>query len=98
MARGALVEVVSEALGVVAGDPDPVEADKTFKIATSVFYDAVYVPGGRESVAALLSNRDAVQFVREAWEHYKPLAATGDGHELLAAAAPLTIDRTRPES
>ena len=53
----------------------------------SVMYDAVYVPGGADSAAALASNADAVHFVQEAFKHYKPVGAAGDGADFLDKAA-----------
>jgi catalase len=50
-----------------------------------VLFDAVYVPGGRESVATLSEDRDALDFVTEAYRHCKPLSATGDGIRLFRA-------------
>ena len=85
--RGAIVEVIAPVLGdvpPVAGAA--VEADKTFKTAASVFYDAVFVPGGAASVAALQQIGDAVHFVKEAFKHYKPIAASGDAVDLLVFA------------
>jgi putative intracellular protease/amidase len=35
--------------------------------------DAVYVPGGADSAAALTSNANAIHFVQEAFKHFKPL-------------------------
>jgi catalase len=53
--------------------------------ASSVLFDAVYVPGGPQSVAALKDERDALEFVTEAYRHCKPIAAEGEGVELLRA-------------
>ena len=44
------------------------------------------MPGGGESVAALSVERDALEFVTEAYRHCKPIAATGEGVDLLRAA------------
>jgi catalase len=52
----------------------------------SVVYDAVFVPGGSESVAALTANGEAVYFISEAFKHAKPIAAADEGLELLEAA------------
>lgn len=52
----------------------------------SLVFDAVFVAGGAESVAALRGSGDAVDYVREAFRHAKPLGALGDGAGLLAAA------------
>jgi catalase len=50
-----------------------------------VLFDAVYVPGGERSVRALSAERDAVEFVTEAYRHCKAIAATGEGAVLIAA-------------
>ncbi|HWO26653.1 MAG TPA: catalase [Kofleriaceae bacterium] len=84
---GAIVEVIAPVLGPVRPDAGtPLEADKTFQTAASVFYDAVLVPGGAASVAALRAIGDAVHFVREAFKHHKAIAAIGDAVDLLARA------------
>jgi catalase len=50
---------------------------------SSVLFDAVYVPGG-SGVDALVEERDAVDWIYEAYRHCKPIAASGEGVELLA--------------
>jgi catalase len=65
------------------GDAKP---DKTFATASSVTYDAVYVPGGKESVGMLQADYEVRHFVREAYNHGKAIAASGEGGELLSAA------------
>ena len=62
------------------------KVDKTFATAASVMYDAVYVPGGKDSVKLLVGDDEARHFVRETYNHGKALAATGEGSELLQAA------------
>ncbi len=49
-------------------------------------FDAVYVPGGAEA-GAWVQEADAVDFVRDAYKHCKAIAATGEGRNLLEAAA-----------
>jgi catalase len=84
---GAIVEAVAPVLGAVAPDSGlPIEADKTLQTAASVFYDAVFVPGGAASIAALRQSGDAVHFVQEAFKHGKAIAATGEAVDLLALA------------
>jgi catalase len=95
--RGAVVEVIAPILGEVSpgaggagsakgGAGGALEADKTFKAAASVFYDAVFVPGGAASVATLQQIGDAVHFVQEAFKHHKPIAAAGEAVDLLVRA------------
>ena len=82
--RGAIVEVIAPVLGVIAAqDGAPLEADKTYKTGASVFYDALFVPGGEACVAALDENGDAIHFLQEAYKHGKAIAAVGDAVELV---------------
>lgn len=82
-ATGAQAEVVGTHLGSLEGGA---EATATLGNTASVLYDAVYVPGGAQSVKALSRSGDARVFIDEAYKHAKPIAAIGQGTELLAAA------------
>jgi catalase len=84
---GAKAEVVSKFGGSIKGAGGrEMEVDKLFVTTGSVMYDAVFVPGGAESVEALKAQGDAVHFVNEAFRHCKAIAAAGEGVELLAAS------------
>lgn len=86
-AAGAIVEVVAPTLGPLKSDEGSDEGPlRTFQTAHSVLYDAVYVPGGEKSAATLQQIPDAVDFVREAYKHAKPLAFSGAGTTLIEAA------------
>ncbi len=79
----ALAQVVGLRQGPLqAADGGVVVAEHTVLTAPSVMFDAVFVPGGDESVRALLGNGDALHYVTETYKHCKPIAAD-------AAAAPL---------
>jgi len=83
---GAAGKIVAPRLGVLQGaDGDEVLIDFSLLTTASVLFDAVYVPGGARSVEALLEERDAVEFVTEAYRHSKPIAATSEGVDLLRA-------------
>jgi catalase len=84
---GAQAKIVAPRLGTLNGTGgEEVKIDFSFLTAASVLFDAVYVPGGEQSVAALKLEPDAVHFVNEAYKHCKALAATGAGVELLRAS------------
>ncbi len=86
-AAGALVEEVSTRLGdLKSAEGKAVEIKKTFLNSASIFYDAVYVPGGKASVETLLHSGAALHFVNEAFRHCKAIAATGEGTALLDAS------------
>ena len=69
-----------------AVDGREVEPDKMFVTTASVEYDAVLIPGGAQSAEMLRSQGDAIHFVNEAYRHCKPIAAFGDGIQLLSQA------------
>jgi catalase len=60
-------------------------ADKSLLTTASVFYDAVFVPGGANSVAFLEADADAVHFLDEAYRHCKVIAADPDAMQVLRA-------------
>jgi catalase len=60
--------------------------DQSLLIAASVLFDAVYIPGGAAAIAILKDLPDATAFIREAYLHAKPVAADGEGVQLVEAA------------
>lgn len=86
VAAGAVVEIIAPQQGYVAADDtSEIPVDKSFLTAASVFYDAVYVPGGADSIATLATEPDAVHFLNEAYKHCKVIAADQDAVALLKA-------------
>jgi len=82
--EGALVEIIAPRLGVVAGeDKTTLKVHHSFLTAASVLYDAVYVPGGSNSVATLAAEANAVHFLNEAFKHCKPIAASEGARQVL---------------
>jgi len=96
LAGGAIPEIISGALGVVvADDGSSIPVDKTLLTVDSVLYDAVYVPGGDDSIAALELQIDAQHFLMEAFKHCKAIAGSGEGAKFVARAI---LPATRPPS
>jgi catalase len=84
---GAAGKIVAPRLGVLEGDDgEGLLIDFSLLTTSSVLFDAVYVPGGARSIAALADERDAIEFLTDAYRHCKPIAATGEGLELLRGA------------
>jgi catalase len=76
LAEGAMVKLVAPRLSPVKGSKGgSFTPDKTFFNAASVLFDAVYIPGGSQSVAALREEPDAIHFVNEAFRHCKAIGA-----------------------
>jgi catalase len=80
---GLLSEIVGPHVGEIAGEHGVTEATKTFANCSSVLFDAVYVPGGEESIQSLNEIPDALRFIDEAYKHGKPIAASSEGVELV---------------
>ncbi|HEY1020842.1 MAG TPA: DJ-1/PfpI family protein, partial [Flavisolibacter sp.] len=83
---GAICEVISKNHGTrKASKGSDVKTDKNHATTASLVYDAVFVPGGEESVGKLKMMGDAIHFIREAYKYGKPIAAVGEGVELIEA-------------
>lgn len=84
---GANAKIVSKFGGTIkSADGQEIEVDKPFVTTASVMYDAIYIPGGQQSIEALKQQGDAIHFINEAFKHCKAIAATGEGVELLKAS------------
>jgi len=84
--NNAVVEVIAPKLGFVTSESHtqfPVQ--QSFLTAASVLYDAVYVPGGTNSVATLAAEADAVHFLNEAFKHCKAIACDESARPVLEA-------------
>jgi catalase len=80
-------EIVSKMGGTIKGaGGKELEVKHTFLTAASVLFDAVYVPGGAASTEVLAKNPTVLNFINEAFMHCKPIAASGEGIELLSRA------------
>jgi len=87
IAQGAVCEVIAKSLGSVTGvNGGTVPVDKSAITTDSIMYDAVFVPGGATSATALKAMAKALYFIAEAYGHYKPIAASGDGVAVLKQA------------
>jgi len=85
-AKGAIAEVIAPRLNyIIAENDEKIPVDHSFLTAASVLFDAVYVPGGTNSVATLEANADAVHFLNEAFKHCKAIAADSHALQVLEA-------------
>ncbi len=57
--------------------------DAAINTTESVLYDAVYVPGGKESIAQLKKEAGFIKFLNEAFKHCKAIAVDADGEYLI---------------
>jgi len=83
-AAGAKTKIIASKLGTIkATNGKEIKVDQSFLNTSSVLFDAVFIPSGSESSAALIKEPDAIHFVNEAYKHCKAIAANGDGAILL---------------
>jgi catalase len=93
--QGAKGCVIAPHLGSVLTDADgALAAEYSFLTASSVLFDAVYVPHGI-GLNALAENDDALEYLNDAYKHCKVIGADGEASELLSGttfASKLTND------
>lgn len=76
--QGATVKIIGmKASGVKDASGKKMKVDHALRTVASVLFDAVYVPGGEQSVKTLSNEADAIEFVNEAFRHCKAIAASG---------------------
>lgn len=82
--ENAVVKLVAPHGGTVTCSDDmDHKVDAAIMTTESVLYDAVYIPGGKKSVEALLKKSKFTKFVDEAFKHCKAIAVDNEGIQLL---------------
>jgi catalase len=94
--QGAQAKVVAPRLGYVRSDAgNELKVHFSLFTASSVLFDAIYLPGGTKSVAGLLKHPQTIEFVREAYRHCKAIGASNDAAEILASVGIGEKDRAK---
>ena len=84
-AKGAWPQFIAKRDGKLEGSGGrAIEVDMMHVTTDPVLWDAVFVPGGRKSVDAMMKMGDVLGFLDSAFRHFKPIGAMGEGVELLA--------------
>jgi catalase len=68
---------------ITTADGNTLAVDASMEGMPSVAFDAVFVPGGADSIAALSTNGVALHFLLEAYKHLKAIALSGEASQLL---------------
>ncbi len=88
LAEGAHVKVLGPtAAPVTAADGSTLPVDGSAEGMPSVALDAVFVPGGAESIKALSADGVAKHYLLEAYKHLKAIALAGEAKDLLKVVA-----------
>jgi catalase len=64
-----------------------IKVDQSVFSSFSVDFDAVYVPGGEDSIFTLQTEPVIIQFINEVYKSSKPIAVDGEGEQLLYITA-----------
>ncbi len=87
-AEGATIKFIAPRLGEVKnGEKEFIKVNHSLPTVGSVMFDAVFIPGGQQSIETLCADADAVLFVKESYKHGKAIAAANEGVLLIAKAA-----------
>lgn len=83
---GMVVDIVSDKFGIIhAKNGLAVEVDETFLTVHSVLYDAVLVVGGEVDNPTKFK-KDIINFVNEAFQHFKPIGVASTGFSFFEAS------------
>ncbi|MGY2290799.1 catalase HPII [Pseudomonas sp. SDO528_S397] len=84
-AQGAHAKVLGPTSApVTTAEGKSLAVDASMEGLPSVAFDAVFVPGGAQSVQALSGDGVALHYVLEAYKHLKAIALAGEAKQLLA--------------
>ncbi|WP_407294126.1 catalase HPII [Stutzerimonas zhaodongensis] len=84
--EGALAKLIGPSPAPVkTADGTLLTPDAAMDGMPSIAFDAVFVPGGAQSVQAMAKNGVAKHYLLEAYKHLKPIAVLGEARQLLTA-------------
>jgi catalase len=77
--EGAMAKIIGmKSNNVTDLDGNEMNVDMALRTVASVLFDAVYIPGGEKSVAALAKKSDVIEFINDSFTHCKAIAASGE--------------------
>jgi catalase len=85
--RGAVPRFVGAMLGTVeSASGEPIDVEISIDASPAVVYDAVVLPDGKGAVDRLSQLGQAMEFIKDAYRHCKPILALGASGALLDSA------------
>jgi catalase len=80
---GAKAVIIAPHLGtIVSEEGTEIPVDQTYKIAASVLFDGVFVPGGK-GIKELSKIKEVKEFINDSYNHCKFIAAEAEGSQIL---------------
>ncbi|MBM4763629.1 catalase [Bacillus sp. B15-48] len=96
---GVHADIISKNLGMISSaEGQQLEATKSYATSGSIMYDALYIPGGKNSVDTLTMHKEAKDFLSDAFIHAKAIGATNEGVDLLTSSDVQRISTAGPET
>ena len=84
-AEGAVAKLIGPSPAPVkTADGKMLKTDAAMDGMPSIAFDGLLVPGGAQSVQAMLQSGEARHYLLEAYKHLKPIAVLGDARQLLS--------------
>lgn len=84
--KGAMVKLIAPHGGTVTSNINKAyKVDAALVTTESVLFDALYIPGGQQSIDALMKEAKAKKFINETLKHCKAVAVEQEGEKLLDA-------------
>ena len=76
--------IISKQQGMLSSsDSHQLEVQENYHTTSSVLYDAVYIPGGQQSIESLMTHGYALHFINQAFKHCKAIGASNEGVDML---------------
>ena len=86
--ENAMVKIIAPHGGMVTCDSEMKhKVDAPIMTTESVLYDAVYIPGGQQSIDGLMKKSKFIKFINEAFKHCKAIAVDNEGEQILEQSA-----------
>jgi catalase len=86
--KGAFVNLIAPHGGSIKCSRDMEhEVDASISTTESVLFDAIFIPGGKDSIEALLKEKKFIKFINEAFKHCKAIAFDGEAEKLIEETA-----------
>ncbi|WP_291144197.1 catalase [Flavobacterium sp. UBA7680] len=80
---GAKAVIIAPHLGtIVSEDGTEIPVDQTYKIAASVLFDGVFIPGGK-GIKELSRIKEVKEFINDSYNHCKFIAAEAEGIQII---------------
>ncbi|MBP0903161.1 catalase [Mariniflexile gromovii] len=82
--EGAVLKLIAPHGGeIMSDDKKSHKVDAAIMTTESVLFDALYIPGGKKSIEALMKESKFIKFINEAFKHCKAIAVDDEGEDLI---------------